>query len=153
MLQRQEKNCTKWEHFVIISITTTGHFFSQVVVANTVASRVFITVFYITRSKRSHLAFIFNGIKRPRYAFALVKTTIYRIYLIKWRRRINAAPNQMNAAFIRNSVQLGIYTIQTITTLSQQKSDRLELEKSSSFTYYLQMIYEIKAASGTLRIW
>ena len=58
----------------------------------------------------------------------------------------------MNAAFIRNSVQLGIYTIQTITTLSQQKSDRLELEKSSSFTYYLQMIYEIKAASGTLRI-
>ena len=58
----------------------------------------------------------------------------------------------MNAAFIRNSVQLGIYTIQTITTLSQQKSDRLELETSSCFTYYLQMIYEIKAASGTLRI-
>ena len=128
-------------HFVISSITTTGHFFSRVVVANTVASRVFITLFYITRSKRSHLAFIFNGINRLRYVFALVKTTIYRIYLIKWRPRINAAPNQMNAAFIRNSVQLGIYTIQPITTLSQQKSERLELETSSCVTYYLQMIY------------
>ena len=128
-------------HFDISSITTTGHFFSRVVVENTVASRVFITVFYITRSKRSHLAFIFNGINRLRYVFALVKTTIYRIYLIKWRPQINAAPNQMNAAFIRNSVQLGIYTIQPITTLSQQKSERLELETSSCFTYYLQMIY------------
>ena len=128
-------------HFVISSITTTGHFFSRVVIENTVASRVFITLFYITRSKRSNVPFIFNGINRLRYVFALVKTTIYRIYLIKWRPRINAAPNQMNAAFIRNSVQLDIYTIQPITTLSQQKSERLELETSSCFTYYLQMIY------------
>ena len=70
-------------HFVISSITTTGHFFSRVVVENTVASRVLITLFYITRSKRSHLAFIFNGINRLRYVFALVKTTIYHhIYSI-----------------------------------------------------------------------
>ena len=79
-------------HFVISSITTTEHFFSQVVVANTVASRVFITVFYITRSKRSHLTFTFNGINRLWYVFALVKTTIYRIHLIKWRPRITLDP-------------------------------------------------------------
>lgn len=49
-------------------------------------------MFYITRSKRSHLAFIFNGINRLRYVFALVKTTIYRIHLIKWRPRITPHP-------------------------------------------------------------
>ena len=136
---RNELLAQNREHFVISSTTTKEHFFSQVVVAtwNMVAS----TVFYITRSKRSHLGFIFNGINRLQYVFALLTTTIYRTYLIKWRPRINAAPVRMNAAFIRNSVQLGIYTIQTITTLSRQKSDRLELETSSCFTYYLEMIY------------
>ena len=144
-------------HFVISSITTTGHFFSRVVVENTVSSRVFITLFYITRSKRSHLAFIFNGINRLRYVFALVKTTIYRIYLIKWRPRINAAPNQMNAAFIRNSVQLGIYTIQTITILSHQKARDWHLKHlpvlHTIYRWFIIIVVEIKAASGTLRIW
>ena len=80
------------EHFVFCSTTTKEHFFSQVVVAkwNMVAS----TVFYITRSKLSLLGFIFNGINRLRHVFALVETTIYRIYLIKWRPRINATANQ-----------------------------------------------------------
>ena len=144
-------------HFVISSITTTGHFFSRVVVANTVASRVFITLFYITRTKRSHLPFIFNGMNRLRYVFALVKTTIYRIYLIKWRPRINAAPNQMNAAFIRNSVQLGIYTIQTITILSHQKARDWNLKHlpvlHTIYRWFIIIVVEIKAASGTLRIW
>ena len=128
-------------HFVISSITTTEHFFSQVVVANTVASRVFITVVYITRSKRSHLAFIFNGINWLRYVFAVLKTTIYRIHLIKRRPRITPHPIGWMRRLFETSVQPGIYTIQTITTLSRQKSDRLELETSSCFTYYSQMIY------------
>ena len=144
-------------HFVISSITTTGHFFSRVVVENTVASRVFIALLYITRSKRSNVPFIFNGINRLRHVFALVKTTIYRIYLIKWRPRINAAPNQMNAAFIRNSVQLGIYTIQTITILSHQKARDWNLKHlpvlHTIYRWFIIIVVEIKAASGTLRIW
>lgn len=137
---RNELLAQNREHFVISGTTTKEHFFSQVVVAtwNMVAS----TVFYITRSKRSHLGFIFNGINRLQYVFALLTTTIYRTYLIKWRPWINAAPDRMNAAFIRNlGTTWYLHYPDNNDSLSRQKNDRLELETSSCFTYYLEMIY------------